>query len=210
MRMLLVAAMVALAIPSVSHAHGESGKGYTSTVIRIQDAGGIDATASADGHFIFTVPGGKTVIVNGYEREPYVKFQNGTIYVNRRSPTAYVNDERAAPADASARSTPDWVARGSGLTYTWHDHRTHWMAADPPAAVESEPKKHHHVSDWKVYGTVDGEPFVVDGSLDWNPTKSGPGYEWLSFLAFAGAAVYVAFVLIVKRRSRTRLTNRAA
>ena len=56
----------------------------------------------ADGHFVFTAPGDRTVVVHGYEGEPYVKFQNGTIYVNRRSPTAYVNDEKSPPAEASA------------------------------------------------------------------------------------------------------------
>src|SRR4051794_16176915 len=200
MRIVLLAALLALAVPSVSNAHGGSEKGYTSTVTRIHDAGGIEATASADGHFIFTAPSGKTVIVNGYDGEPYVKFENETIYVNRRAPTTYVNDEQEPPADASAKTEPEWVARDEGLTYTWHDHRTHWMADEPPAAVESEPGKHHHVSDWHVGGTVDGKPFMVDGSLDWNPGKSGPGYEWLSFLALAGAGLYVAFVLISKRR----------
>jgi hypothetical protein len=202
MRMLLAATLFALAVPGVSYAHGASGHGYTSTVVRIVDARGIDATPSADGHFSFTAPRGKTVVVHGYHGEPYVKFQNGTIYVNRRAPTTYVNEERPPPDGTSAKADADWEARDAGLTYAWHDHRTQWLATEPPAAVEAEPKLPHHVFDWKVDGTVDGKPFVVDGSLDWTPGKSGPGYEWLSFLAIAGAVLYVAFALISRRAGR--------
>jgi len=210
MRTLLVATVLALAVPSVAGAHGASGRGYTSTVVRIVDANGVDATASADGHFVFTAPGDRTVVVHGYEGEPYVKFQNGTIYVNRRSPTAYVNDEKSPPAEASANAKAEWVARDEGLTYTWHDHRTHWMGEEPPPAVESEPKQGHHIRDWIVSGTVDGKRFVVDGSLDWSPGKSGPGYQWLSFIAIGGAVFYIAFVLISRRGTREPPTGTTA
>jgi len=196
----LVAVSLALALPPVCLAHGDGSKhGYVSTVERIVDANGIDAAASGDGHFSFTAPAGKTVVVRGYSNEPYVRFRGGSIAVNDLAPTTYVNDDRPPPARADAKAAPVWREVDHGLTYTGHDPRPHWMASEPPAAVRAKPKAAHHISDWQVTGTVDGKPFAVQGALDWAPTKSGPGYELISFIAVGAAVLYGAFLLFAKR-----------
>jgi hypothetical protein len=200
-RTALAAALVLLALPPAALAHGDSSQhGYVSTVERIVDAQGIDAQASGDGHFSFTAPTGKTVIVRGYEGEPYLRFQNGRVYENRNSPTAYVNRDRPPRAGATPNAKPRWRVVGDGRTYTWHDHRTHWMAARAPAAVDRDPHTRHHISNWKVDGTVDGTPFAIHGSLDWAPTKSGLGWQWLLVPILLGGAAYALFLTFVSRR----------
>jgi hypothetical protein len=202
-RPVLVVLLLALALPPVSHAHGGgSQQGYVSMVERIVDANGVEAVASGDGHFSFTAPAGKTVIVRGYSNEPYVRFHDGSIEVNDLAPTTYVNDDKSPPGRADASAKPVWREVDSGLTYTWDDERTHWTAPEAPTAVRAEPKAPHHISDWKVPGTVDGRPFVVEGSLEWAPTKSGPGYEWISYLAIGAAVLYGAYIVLVKRAGR--------
>ncbi len=92
MRAALVIAFFVLVFPSVAVAHGGGSKhGYVSTVERIVNARGIEAEASGDGHFELTAPAGHTVIVRGYEGEPYLRFDEGEVYENERSPTTYVN-----------------------------------------------------------------------------------------------------------------------
>lgn len=200
MRSILIALLVALALPSASLAHGgESKQGYVSTVERIVNANGVEAAASGDGHFSFTAPAGKTVIVRGYNNEPYARFHDGTIEVNDLAPTTYLNDGKPVPARAEASASPVWRQVDSGRTYTWDDKRTHWSASEAPAAVRAEPKAPHHISDWKVTGTVDAKPFVVEGSVDWAPKKSGPGYQWISYLAIGAAVIYGAFLVFTKR-----------
>src|SRR6266542_4138584 len=91
-RAALVIAFFVLVFPSVAVAHGGGSKhGYVSTVERIVNARGIEAEASGDGHFELTAPAGHTVIVRGYEGEPYLRFDEGEVYENERSPTTYVN-----------------------------------------------------------------------------------------------------------------------
>jgi hypothetical protein len=198
----LIVCLYALALPAVAVAHGGGSKhGYVSTVDHIVNAQGIEAIASGDGHFEFTAPTGHTVIVRGYSGEPYLRFENGKVYESELAPTTFVNREEPPPAAASAKAPPLWREVATGSTYTWHDHRTHWMAAQPPAAVRKAPKVRHHIFDWKVAGTVDARPFEIAGSLDWAPTKSGPGYQWISYLAIAFGVLYAGFLILSKRRT---------
>ncbi len=199
---MLIVVLLALALPSAALGHGGGSQhGYVSTVERIVNDNGVEAVASGDGHFSFTAPAGKTVIVHGYSNEPYLRFHNGAIEVNDLAPTTYANDERAAPSRADPKAAPVWRNVGEGLTHTWEDHRTHWMGSEPPAAVRREPASAHHISDWRVTGTVDGKPFAIEGALEWSPKKSGPGYEWISFLAIGVGALYVVYLVISRRRS---------
>jgi hypothetical protein len=196
--------VVALAAPSAVLAHGGGGGGgYTSSVVRIVNSGGVTATANADGHFVLTAPAGKIVIVHGYQKEPYLRFEGGKVYANERSPTTYVNREARPPRTASPDSRPRWIEQHDGRTYTWHDLRTHWTATEAPASVRRDGHQPHHVSDWTVDGTVDGSPFVIHGSLDWASGKGGSGYEWISYVAIGGFMCYLAYILVT-RMSSTR------
>ena len=83
---------------------------------------------------------GRTVVVRGYEGEPYLRFRpDGTVEVNRNSPAAYVNESRYGtdpPASADATAAPAWQEVAADGSYAWHDHRTHWMATNRPDPPE--------------------------------------------------------------------------
>jgi hypothetical protein len=201
---LSVAVLFALALPPAALAHGGGSKhGWVSTVERIVDAGGIEAVASGDGHFEFTAPAGKTVIVNGYSNEPYLRFAGGKVYENKLAPTAAVNRDHPPTPGADAKAEPQWHEVATGRSYTWHDHRTHWVGTNAPAAVQRDPDRRHHVFDWRVSGTVDGKPFSIVGSLDWLPAKGGLGWQWLLVPILGGALLYAAFMSFVVARRRT-------
>jgi hypothetical protein len=202
--------LVGLAVAPAAAAHGGGSQhGYVSTVERTAGPRGIEAEASGDGHFSFTAPPGRTVIVRGYEDEPYLRFQSGSVYENQRSPTPYVNRDRRPPATARAAAQPRWKLVSRGQTYTWDDHRTHWTAANPPAAVDRDPDARHHISNWKIAGTVDGAPFMIHGSLDWAPTKRGLGRQWLLVPILAGLAIYALFVTFMPRPRAARASSSA-
>jgi len=76
------------------------------------------------------------------------------------------------------------------------------MASRPPAIVTKAPRVPHHIFDWKVTGTVDARPFSIVGSLDWGPTKNGPGDLWISYLVIGLGVVYAGFLLFSKRRTK--------
>ena len=173
--------VAALALPEVALGHGEPKHGYVSTVERIVDGRGIEAEASGDGHFRLTTPAGATVVVRGRDGEPYLRFADGAVYERRQGPR------------------PRWERVETGRTHTWLDRRTSWTAARPPAVVELEPNATHHISDWRIEGTLDGRPFTIVGSLDWATADSGIGRQWLLVPVLAGILVY-ALVLTFRRR----------
>jgi hypothetical protein len=197
----MIACALALVWPAAAAAHGGAGgaRGYTSTVDHIVDAHGVDARANANGNLTFTAPSGHVTVVDGYDGEPYLRFADGKVYENERAPTTFINRNQPPPSIATPKGQPDWVEVVPGRSYTWHDHRTHWMASQPPPVVRTDPKKPHHVFDWSVGGTVDGQRFQIVGSLDWAPPKGGPGYQWISFGVIAAGVLYGAFLLLTRR-----------
>lgn len=115
----------------------------------------------------------KTVVVKGYDGEPYIRVSPNGVYVNLNSPSGYLNQDRYArvtvPKSASAKARPKWERLISGHTWAWHDHRIHYMSPIPPPQIKDEPRKPHHVFDWKVPATENGKRFVIEGSLDYKP-----------------------------------------
>ncbi len=100
---------------------------------------------------------GSEVDVIGYEGEIYLRVDaDGTVRRNERSPTRWLNEDRFAdvevPETARADATPEWTVVGAGGSFIWHDHRTHWMSADPPPGARS--------GDTVVEGVI---PLIVDG-----------------------------------------------
>src|SRR3954468_21219321 len=80
---------------------------------------------------------GKTVVVRGYQNEPYLRLLgDGTVQVNRNSPAYYLNNGRTStgkvPANAKPGAAPSWQVVDRAGSYQWHDHRIHWMSAIPP------------------------------------------------------------------------------
>jgi hypothetical protein len=119
---------------------------------------------------------GFNVIVPGYENEPYLRFlANGRVEVNVNSPAKYLNEERYAgvtvPKRASAKAKPEWVRIADGGSYTWHEHRVHWMSTEqPPKVKASGGETLQKVFDWVVPLGVGGNRVKASGTLWWVPT----------------------------------------
>ena len=152
---------------------------------------------------------GREVVLEGYEGEPYVRFlADGTVEVNRNSPAYYLNEDRFAavetPESASADAEPDWEVDGAHGTYSWHDHRVHYMAKDVPGQVTDESKE-TKIFDWTVPVEVDGEPADISGTLFWVGDEGGG----VSVALIGGlAAAVLASLGFAVWRTRRRSTER--
>jgi hypothetical protein len=152
---------------------------------------------------------GKSLVVLGYEGEPYLRFEGSGVFRNRNSPATYLNKDRYArvtlPKDIGAKLAPDWEKIETGHTFAWHDHRTHWMSKIGPKPVREAPEKPYHVNDWTVPLRVDGKPYRLLGSLDYlgvNP-RSGSGFPLkLLLIGIFGALGITAAILSVIQRRR--------
>ena len=153
-----------------------------STVQSIEPAAPIEVRIiGGDALVELTAEPGHTVIVEGYNGEPYLRISpDGTVATNRRSPATALNQTRdpgSVPADASSTAPPDWEVTGSGGRVLWHDHRIHAAAVTRPIA-------------WTLALTVDGTPTAVRGELRrLDPPSPLP---WVALtVATAGGAYWV-------------------
>jgi hypothetical protein len=147
---------------------------------------------------------GKTIVVRGYQNEPYARLRSdGTVEVNRNSPAYYLNNDRTStgkvPANAKPGATPNWQVVDRTGTFQWHDHRIHWMSSVPPRQVTDKSKR-TKVFDWKVPMQVGGTRASVTGSLFWQP-KPGGGIPTGALVALVALAVAgLGAVFVVRRR----------
>ena len=130
-----------------------------------------------DDQLALTNKTGKAVVVMGYEGEPYLRFPaGGGVDLNVRSPAATLNINRYGhvklPPSADAKAAPKWLRIRPGSTYTWHDHRIHWMSTIDPPAVRNARGSAHHIFDWSVPLIVDSRREAVRGTLDYVPAES--------------------------------------
>jgi len=149
-----------------------------------------------------TWTGTGTLIVHGYENEPYLRFDSSGVYQNQRSPATYLNQNRYAnvdpPATADADATPEWAQLSAARTARWHDHRTHWMSTTPPAQVRQQPDQRHVIIErWEIPLTIGGQPAVVAGTLTWTPPPS-----LVPWIAVAALIAFVIAGLLWSRWSR--------
>jgi hypothetical protein len=147
---------------------------------------------------------GKTVVVKGYQGEPYARLLgDGTVEVNQNSPATYLNNDRTStgkvPANAKPGATPDWKIVDRAGSFQWHDHRIHWMSTIPPQQVTDKSKR-TKVFDWKVPMQVGAQKTSVNGTLFWQP-KPGGGIPTGALIGLVALAVVgLAAVVIVRRR----------
>jgi hypothetical protein len=196
-------ALAALALPATALAH-EGNPNYRSEVTGSTPA--INARVlNFDDQLQIAVEPGHEAIVLGYEDEPYVRVgDDGTVEVNRRSPTTYLNEDRFAevevPDSADAEAPPQWEPVAAQGRYAWHDHRIHYMARDLPPQVSDESVE-TKVFDWMVPVEVDGELSAIEGTLTWVPDEGGPS---IAVALGLGAAVLASIAFAVWRIRRRR------
>jgi hypothetical protein len=152
---------------------------------------------------------GKTIVILGYDGEPYLRFTRAGVYENTRSPATYLNRFRYPPplhpGTADPGATPRWRRVSRGLSFNWHDHRIHWAARTPPAVVRQSPDKTHLIFNWRVPGRADGKPIAITGFLGYVPpsrTKES-GRGWVTpALAALGVAFALGLALVLLRGRR--------
>jgi len=184
---LVVVALVVLAAPAMADP-AEPGR-YASEVIALEpQVDGVQLeVVGGDAFLELTVERGLEVEVPGYDGEPYLRvLADGTVEQNERSPATYLNEDRfgtVAPQEADAEAEPRWVEVATGGTYAWHDHRVHWMRADPPLNGGTG-----LVHEWEVPLTVDGQEVVATGRLVREPALAP--WPWLALVAVVGGLAW--------------------
>lgn len=171
---------------------------YWSEVTGVEGSGISEVEIIGGDAFVrLTATPGVAIELLGYEGEAYIRFeQDGLVRVNRRSPATYLNDDRYAavvlPPDADASAPPEWETVSDNGTYSWHDHRTHWMSPTPPAVVlNTNGAETVPIFEWTLPLRLDDEPGRIVGVLSWIPSTSpAPWFTIvvLVFLAFGLAA----------------------
>ncbi|HXF97116.1 MAG TPA: hypothetical protein VNJ46_00715 [Gaiellaceae bacterium] len=207
-RALLCAILAALAVCSAAAAHGGGGAlGFRSTVTRITPAApGLSARVlDYDDQLQVRNETGRTLVILGYEGEPYLAFRDGRVYRNARSPASYLNEDRFArivlPEEANPKAPPRWEQVAPRQTFAWHDHRIHWMRTTLPPTVQAARDKPHHVFAWTIPARLDGKPLAISGTLDYEPPPSGvptPLVVALGLVVVGGGAA----ALLRRRRLR--------
>ncbi len=137
-----------------------------------------------------TVTGNHTVIVKGYDDEPYLRVDAAGVWQNTLSSATYLNRGRYGPQGPSSigddKAPPRWEKIADGRTAVWHDHRTHWMGTQDPPAVRAAPARFHQIYTWTIPLTVDDRVVLTTGTLDWIPGPSPVPWLALGVVVAAG------------------------
>jgi hypothetical protein len=212
LRPLIVACVLAACAlaPAAAQAH-KGDPHYLSVVRRITPAvPGLAVTMlSRNDRLLVTNRGPRTIVFQGYDGEPYLRFRaDGTVQENQLSPATYLNVDATGrspvPAIADADADPRWKTVSRDGRFEFHDHRIHWMGEHRPPIV-TDPDKKTKVVDWRVPFDVAGEatPGAVAGTLYWTPLGGGgapvAAIVVLVLLVVGG----VALVVLVRRRRRS-------
>jgi hypothetical protein len=140
-------------------------------------------------------PGPRDVVVLGYQFEPWLRVGPRGVFENSRSPTLQMAGPRRADSPPPAAVDPGAPARwrqvDPGRSVTWHDHRAHWEADQPPAPVRRAPGSPHVViPEWTVKLRSGGRLVDVVGEVRWVPGPSP--LPWLAGAALLAMAVVAA------------------
>jgi hypothetical protein len=176
-RVLAAVLAAALVACPVAAGHGDgAARGYTSTIESVTPrAPGLTVRVlEGDDQLQLRNDTGSEIVIEGYDGEPYLMFDpEDGVFRNANSPATYLNAERYGdvdvPAGAGKDAEPEWERVRDGRTYSWHDHRIHWMSTIDPAKVREARDEPQHVFDWTVPGTIDGDELAIRGSLDYEP-----------------------------------------
>jgi MYXO-CTERM domain-containing protein len=151
--------------------------------------------------------GKETVVVYGYDGEPYVRvLPDGTVQVNERSPALALNDDEhqhVTPPAKAPIGAPRWHTLDRTGRFEWHDHRIHWRKAGLPPQV-TDTARQTKVFDWRVPLRVGGASGAIAGTLTWvGEAGSSSGFPTAAAISLAVLLLLaVAGVGLVRRRRR--------
>lgn len=204
----VVAAVALFALVAASTAIAHQGNAdYRSVIGRVTPAvAGIKLQVlNFDDRLALQNASGQTVVIQGYNREPYARvLADGTVQVNQRSPAYFLNNDRNAdikvPASANADAAPLWKLVDRSGRFEWHDHRIHWMGQGLPPQVTDKSKR-TKVFAWHVPVQVGAARGDIAGTLYWQP-KPGGGAPAAAIVALLALVVLGGGAVIVVRRRR--------
>jgi hypothetical protein len=190
--------LAALFFPATALAHGRNAPVATSFRAKVDSVpAAVEAkVADADRKLWLRVPSSSTLVVLGFQREPYIRFDSAGVELNLRSPTTYLNQPRPqyAPRATSVSARPDWKRVTRAHTYSWHENRLHALERlvhGGDARV---------VGRWSVPVQLGANVSVIAGTLSYVP---GPR-RWAWLLALI-ATVAVALAVSTRRRETAEL-----
>jgi hypothetical protein len=198
--------LLTVAIPSAALAH--QGNPNMESIVRVlkPDVPGISLQVlSRDDRFELTNRSKETVVVQGYDEEPYARITpDGTVAVNHNSPAFYLNTDRygavTVPKTATAKATPDWQVLDKTGVFQWHDHRMHYMSRDVPPIVKDKAKR-TKIFDYSIPIRIGAQQGAILGTLWWAPPKGG-GAPVGAIVAFAVLVLLGGLAVVVVRRRR--------
>lgn len=198
---LLVAIVIATA-PAPSYA--ADGHFVTKVTGLTPTGEGVYATATQDGGDITVYSSSAhTVIVDGYQGEPYVRLDRSGVWENRNSPAVYMNQEANIgniPSGADPHVAPAWAKSDDLHQWQWHDHRIHWMSDVLPPAAQSDPSHSHLIETWHIPISIDGRRGAITGTLTYVP--AGHVTAYVSWGVGALAVLGLGTILVLDRRRR--------
>jgi hypothetical protein len=206
----VAAALAVLCVAAPAALAHEGNPNYRSEVSTIAPAlPGLEARVlNYDDAIELVYDGERPLVVEGYRGEPYLRFNpDGLVEVNRRSPAAYLNEDRFAkvelPGRADHEARPSWARVAENGRYDWHDHRIHWMGEGTlPPQIDDEGER-TRVFDWEIPMASAGRPVEVRGTLTWRGKEEG-GFPVAAGLTLGGALVGGALLVVLVRRRRSR------
>jgi hypothetical protein len=194
-----------MALPAPALAH-QGNPDYRSEITGLApNVSGIEAEVlNFDDSILLRNESGEMVTVEGYEGEPYARIHpDGTVEVNERSPSLYLNQDRYAnadvPDDADPEAAPRWRVESESGQFTWHDHRSHYMGEGTAPQVTDESVR-TKVFDYKIPLHVGGEDVKLLGTLYW--VGQDDSLPLLPFVGLGVFAILCAVAVIVIRRRR--------
>jgi hypothetical protein len=209
MAMISALSLAVLSLTSVSSAAAHSNPpNYISAIVGVQPAvQGLDVSVTRDGNWLTIGTGAAhTVVVNGYEHEPYLKITTQGVWQNTLAPATYLNDDMAIgemPTSVSAVAAPSWHQISTSNSYRFHDHRIDWMGTARPPVVAKDPKHPHLIKNWTIGLRIDGVPVTINGTLSWAPTASTT-LDWLFALVCIAIAIAFGVAMAIEDRRKKK------
>lgn len=195
---MLLATAAALASVAVPVTH------YQSTVQSVapQVAGLQVQALEPAGHLRLVDRTGRTVVIYGYESEPFAQvLADGTVQLNDSSPTVYLNRRPYGgvrlPPGVGPTVAPRWRVVAHGGTLDWDDRRAHWTSPGLPPQV-TDRSRTTPIFAWTIPIAVGTQHGAIYGRLRWVPTATTSSRRAHGgSLGGGGVAAIVIGVLVV-------------